>query len=174
LDDGVRNGDCTRGPRAMKKLSLADVAKLCSQRGLRLTPLRADVLQLVTDSQRPVKAYDVLGRIRESVAITAPPTVYRTLDFLRKHGFIHKLESINAYAACVDPSTPHTGTFLICDACQAAIELTDDQLGAMLEKRARDTGFTAHSTTQTLEVHGLCASCSPVERIARTQRRHTD
>jgi len=144
----------------MSTTTIEEVEKLCRKRGLRLTPLRADVLRLVAESPRAVKAYDVLERIRASKAITAPPTVYRSLDFLLENGFIHKLESLNAYVACHAPQTIHTGTFLICDDCHAAIELLDERVDHLLRKRARATGFTPRIGTQTLELHGLCNACT--------------
>jgi Fur family zinc uptake transcriptional regulator len=117
---------------------------------------------LVANSKRPVKAYDLLDRIRESKAASAPPTVYRALDFLLENGFIHKLESINAYVACHHPSVQHTVPFLICDNCQSAIEMEDERIGRSLDEKARALGFTPQS--QTLEVHGLCAKCAKAAR----------
>jgi Fur family zinc uptake transcriptional regulator len=140
--------------------AIKEVEKACAERGLRLTPLRADVLRLVAESTRPVKAYDVLERIRESKAISAPPTVYRALDFLLDNGFIHKLGSMNAFVACRTPRTIHTGAFMICDNCHAAIEVTDEHVGHVLGSRARAMGFALHARTQTLEIHGLCEACS--------------
>ena len=139
-----------------------EVEKACAERGLRLTPLRADVLRLVADSKRPVKAYDLLDHIRESKAASAPPTVYRALDFLLENGFIHKLESINAFVACHHPSVRHTVPFLICDNCHTAIEMEDERIGRSLDEKARALGFTPQS--QTLEVHGLCAKCAKAAR----------
>ena len=54
----------------------------CDARGLRLTPLRREVLELVAKARRPVKAYDLLESLRDRHAGAAPPTVYRALDFL--------------------------------------------------------------------------------------------
>lgn len=134
-----------------------EVEHACAERGLRLTPLRADVLRLVADSRRPVKAYDLLAQISESKAASAPPTVYRALDFLLANGFIHKLESINAFVACHHPRVQHTVPFLICDNCHNAIEMEDERISEQLEEKARALGFTPQA--QTLEVHGLCADC---------------
>ena len=60
------------------------VGRACNERGLRLTPIRARVLQLVADAGKPIKAYDLLERVRdgEGAGAAAPPTVYRALDFL--------------------------------------------------------------------------------------------
>lgn len=136
-----------------------EVERACDERGLRLTPLRAEVLRLVADAGRPVKAYDLLDRMKSVHGSAAPPTVYRALDFLLEHGFIHKLESVNAFVGCHHPATAqHSVPFLICDRCHAAVELEDERIAAMLEQSARALGFEPRA--QTLEVHGLCAECS--------------
>lgn len=137
----------------------------CHERGLRLTPIRARVLGLIAEAAKPLKAYDLLERIAqdgrdgEAVGAAAPPTVYRALDFLLANGFIHKLESVNAFVACHHPSTAqHSVPFLICERCHSAVELEDAEVVAALEARARALGFVPQA--QTLEVHGLCARCS--------------
>lgn len=138
---------------------VSEVERLCEQRGLRLTPLRANALRLIADAGRPVKAYDLLDQMKATHEAAAPPTVYRALDFLLEHGFIHKLSSINAYVGCHHPgAAQHAVPFLICDRCQSATELEDECIVELLDARARATGFVPQA--QTLEVHGLCAGCA--------------
>jgi Fur family zinc uptake transcriptional regulator len=137
------------------------VERACRERGLRLTPIRARVLGLIADAGRPLKAYDLLDQVREGEGpgAAAPPTVYRALDFLLANGFIHKLQSVNAFVACHHPNTAqHSVPFLICDRCHNAVELEDVHVVAALDARARALGFEPQA--QTLEVHGLCAVCS--------------
>jgi Fur family transcriptional regulator, zinc uptake regulator len=137
---------------------LGEVEDACRSRGLRLTPIRRQVLQLIAQAERPVKAYDLLDQLKQQHAGAAPPTVYRALEFLLDHRFIHKLESINAFVGCHHPSREHQAPFLICDRCLATVELADDVVSAMLQRQARDLGF--EPAGQTLEVHGVCAECS--------------
>ena len=145
---------------------VAAVERACNERGLRLTAIRARVLGLVAQAGRPIKAYDLLEQIRldnsregEGAGAAAPPTVYRALDFLLANGFIHKLESINAFVACHHPnSAQHSVPFLICDRCHSAVELEDSEVVAQLDARAKALGFQPQA--QTLEVHGLCARCA--------------
>ena len=145
---------------------VAAVERASQERGLRLTPIRARVLGLIAEAGRPLKAYDLLDQITldnsrsgEGAGAAAPPTVYRALDFLLANGFIHKLESVNAFVACHHPNTAqHSVPFLICDRCHSAVELEDEQVVAALDERARALGFVPQA--QTLEVHGLCARCS--------------
>ena len=148
------------------KSFVAAVESACHERGLRLTPIRAYVLGLIADAGQPVKAYDLLERLRsdregagEGSGAAAPPTVYRALDFLLANGFIHKLESVNAFIACHHPNARlHSVPFLICDRCHSAIELEDAGIAATLDAAARGLGFAPQA--QTLEVHGLCARCA--------------
>ena len=137
------------------------VEHACHERGLRLTPIRARVLELIAAAGKPVKAYELLELVRaqKGVGADAPPTVYRALDFLMANGFVHKLESVNAFVACHHPnSDQHSVPFLICDRCHSAVELEDREVVAQLEARAKALGFQPQA--QTLEVHGLCARCA--------------
>ena len=127
------------------------------ERGLRLTPLRKEVLQLVASAGKPVKAYDLLDQLRERHGNAAPPTVYRALDFLLENGFIHKLESINAFVSCHHPAEAHQVPFLICDTCDSAQEVCDERVAELIEAQARALGFRPQA--QTLEVHGICKNC---------------
>jgi Fur family transcriptional regulator, zinc uptake regulator len=150
---------------------VAAVERACRERGLRLTPIRARVLGLIARQGKPIKAYDLLDQLRadneradksideESAGAAAPPTVYRALDFLLANGFIHKLESVNAFVACHHPNTAqHSVPFLICDRCHSAVELEDRDVVSALDERARALGFVPQA--QTLEVHGICARCA--------------
>jgi len=131
---------------------------LCRQRGVRLTPTRRRVLELVWDSHQPVLAYDLLARLRRQQPRAAPPTVYRALEFLRAQGLVHRIESLNAYYGCAAPERPHSGQFLICSACNAVAELDDGGIRALIDERARAAGFRADS--QTVEIRGRCPDCA--------------
>jgi Fur family zinc uptake transcriptional regulator len=143
------HGDAQSFVRAVEQASV--------ERGLRLTPLRKEVLELVAAAGKPVKAYDLLDQLRDRHGNAAPPTVYRALDFLLEHGFIHKLESINAYVSCHHPEEVHQVPFLICDVCSSAQEVCDPRVAALIEEQARAMGFRPQA--QTLEVHGVCKNC---------------
>lgn len=137
---------------------LRAVEAACTERGIRLTPLRAQVLGLIAAAGKPVKAYDLLDSMKAANGTSAPPTVYRALDFLLEQGFIHRLASVNAFVGCHHPHERHSVPFLICDGCQSATELEDERITRLLDAQAKALGFLPRA--QTLEVHGLCATCS--------------
>lgn len=133
------------------------VEEASEERGLRLTPLRKEVLELIAAAGKPIKAYDLLDQLRERHGNAAPPTVYRALDFLLEHQFIHKLESINSFVSCHHPAEAHQVPFLICDVCSSAQEVCDERVAELIDAQAKAFGF--RSQAQTLEVHGVCKDC---------------
>ncbi|RFA31043.1 Fur family transcriptional regulator [Alkalilimnicola ehrlichii] len=138
--------------------ALAYAAETCARRGVRLTRLREQVLRLVWGNHEPVKAYDLLESLRRDHEGAAPPTVYRALDFLLKEGLIHRIESLNAYIGCGDPSSPHTGQFLICRKCNSVAELNDPEIGELIASKTKQIGFKMDH--QTIELSGICPKCS--------------
>lgn len=139
--------------------ALDTAERLCAGRGARLTRLRRRVLELVWSSHAPVGAYELLRRLAGEHGRAAPPTVYRALEFLRAHGLIHRIESLNAFVGCPDPTTNHAGQFLICRDCGAAAELDDPRIEQALARRAAELGFAVERGT--VELSGLCPGCRP-------------
>jgi len=142
---------------ACKADTLATAEQLAQSRGEKLTKLRRRVLEIVLESHRPMGAYDVLGALAKDGTKPAPPTVYRALDFLRTQGFVHRIDSRNAFAACFAPDRPHRSHFLLCRACGEAVEIDDPALDAALADASVRAGFTAEG--ETVEITGLCAEC---------------
>lgn len=137
--------------------ALETAEKRCRELGLRFTVLRRRVLQLVWDSHRPVGAYDILDSLKQDGKKAAPPTVYRALDFLIDADLVHRLDSLNAFVGCSDPSSSHRGQFLICRGCRTVVELDDAKINSLVQDIAADLGFTAEQ--QMLEIQGLCQVC---------------
>ena len=137
--------------------AMAGAEQVCRERGLRFTSLRRRVLGLVWESHKPAGAYEILERLGKEGQSAAPPTVYRALDFLIEAGLVHRLDSLNAYIGCPDPSDSHAGQFLICQVCGTTVELTDVQVEYAVARSAAALGFEAHR--HTIEVAGLCPHC---------------
>ncbi len=146
--------------------ALDAAAAVCAERGVRLTPLRREVLELVWQSHQPIGAYAVLDALqtkRRAAAAgkqsaVAPPTVYRALEFLLTQRLIHRIESLNAYIGCVHPGARHAAQFLICTDCGSAAELESQSLLAAIDDAAADAGFAVERVA--VEVSGHCPECS--------------
>lgn len=134
--------------------ALSEAEKLCARRGARLTELRRRVLELIWQSHKAVKAYDLLDELG---ATSKPPTVYRALDFLMEHELVHKLHSLNAYVGCPAPGQAQACRFMICSACETVTEFESQALSEALRAEADALDFSVSG--QTIEVFGLCAAC---------------
>ncbi len=143
--------------RACVEEALAQAKALCGEQGLRLTPQRQQILELIWREHKPVGAYELLDRLRDAGIKAAPPTVYRALEFLLEHGLIHRIESLNAYTGCTAPGTPHHGQFLVCSQCHHVAELDEAAISGQLEDSASRLGFAIER--QTVEISGLCPLC---------------
>ena len=56
--------------------ALQQAAQMCAEQGVRLTPIRKRVLELVWQSHKPMGAYDLLPALAADGFNSAPPTVY--------------------------------------------------------------------------------------------------
>jgi Fur family zinc uptake transcriptional regulator len=135
------------------------VRAVCASKGLQMTPLRSSILAILGESPAPLGAYAILEALakREGKPI-APPTVYRTLEFFLEHGFLHKIESRNAYAPCEHIGHAHHGVLLLCEKCGRSDEIEDHAVARALEDTAGRAGFLARR--RMVELAGLCRDCA--------------
>lgn len=137
---------------------LAAALAVCRARGAQVTPLRQAVLTALWTAQRPLGAYDLRDQLaKEAGRQIAAPSIYRTLDFLCKHGVAARIESRNAYVACLHPEQDHACVFLVCDACGDAAEVENPQIEELINADARRLGFAVKH--RVVELSGFCAPC---------------
>ena len=152
-EPGHDHGRCTAD-------AMAHAESLCAARGQRLTPLRRQVLETLAESHKTLGAYEIMDRMAEQGPRPAPITVYRALDFLLENGLVHRIESRNAFLACIGdhPAGGGTTVFLICERCGAVGEANSKAVADTVQSAARAAGFTPK--TRVIEITGVCAHCS--------------
>lgn len=138
--------------------ALACAEARCAEGGLRLTPVRRKVLEILLQEHRALGAYAILDRLREAGFGSQPPVAYRALDFLVEHGFVHKVERLNAFVACAHPGQSHSPAFMICRLCDAVAETRSAPGKDALADAARAAGFQIERAV--VEAEGLCTSCA--------------
>ena len=129
----------------------------CTTDGLRFTPVRRKVLEILLQEHRALGAYAILDRLRDAGFGSQPPVAYRALDFLVANGLAHKIERLNAFIACAHPSHSHTPAFMICRMCDAVAETQSSPARGALGDAARATGFRIERTV--VEAEGVCPAC---------------
>lgn len=137
--------------------ALASAEDVVRARGLRLTPVRRRTLEILLERHGAMGAYDVLQRLAEDGFGHQPPVAYRALDFLVENGLAHRIQRLNAFAACAHPGEDHHAAFLICRGCNAVAEVPADPVRAALEQGAGALGFTVERAN--IEALGLCGAC---------------
>jgi Fur family zinc uptake transcriptional regulator len=138
--------------------ALARAEEICTERHERLTPMRRRVLEALLASHVPLGAYELIERLSARGAHLAPITVYRALDFLRAQGLVHRIESRNAFIACIaghDSGEPVV--FLICERCGAVGEAAGAAVAATIKSASHAAGFAPK--TPVVEIYGTCAHC---------------
>lgn len=159
----------------------------CRLNGARFTSLRQQIYQLVLEANQPIGAYDLITQLqqirlsktdnsddsqqshsqspsssaqsskKQTPKNVAPPTVYRSLEFLLSEGLIHQLTSINAYVPCCHPRAQHTAAFLICSQCQRVQECSSLPVQEMMSFAEQDVGFVVERSV--IELSGRCQAC---------------
>ncbi|MAF97220.1 MAG: transcriptional repressor [Micavibrio sp.] len=134
------------------------LTRYCKSNGERVTPPRRFVLEIIATSPKPITAYDVLTLLNKHLDDPKPPTVYRALEFLSEHGFIHRIESLNAYIACKENHKHEGSQFMICDKCGQVEEAHLCHVPPALKAQAEQKSFKINYWN--VEIHGCCKNCS--------------
>ena len=154
------------------KARLNAAQEQCRADGVRFTPLRQQIYALILQAKKPIGAYDLITQLQQMRTVeddehsikarqknVAPPTVYRSLEFLLTENLIHQLTSINAYVPCCHPRAPHTAAFLICGQCQRVQECSSMPVQEIMNFAQQDVGFQVARSV--IELSGYCQDCQP-------------
>ena len=142
----------------MSKILLKKATEYCEAHKYRLTQPRQHVLEIVARSKKPLKAYEILKLLGEISDNPKPPTVYRAIEFWQAHGFVHRIESLNAYRAC-EAGHQHKGShFMICDDCGDVTEAHLCDLPQSLKDSVNNEAFKL--ARWSFEIHGTCSNCN--------------
>lgn len=131
---------------------LASVWSACEQRGWNVTAPRQEVIETLVKAGKPLTAYEIIDELGAK-----PPTVYRALEFWVETGFVHKLDSKNAFVFCAETHDHADALFLVCSECENVEEIHDRKISNALETLAKHQHF--HINRALTELHGTCSAC---------------
>jgi Fur family zinc uptake transcriptional regulator len=138
---------------------------LCREQSVRLTPLREAVLRTLLSSHRALGAYDIIDKLHESGRRLAPISVYPVIEVLLDAGLVHRLESRNAFFACL---TEHDDTnslqLLVCEDCTRDAEAEAPEAWTAINSLTQTNIYQVKDTV--LEIRGVCADCRDTPVIA--------
>lgn len=126
-------------------------------RGLRWTPQRRLILDVLGATQGHVTGSELVERCRERDPDTTPSTVYRTLDVLEELGYVsHSHSAAGREEFHVLPESEHA--HLQCRDCGSTRELDAAAAAAVVEPVRDRYGFVAD--VGHLTISGRCGECA--------------
>lgn len=139
--------------------------ELCRERSVKLTPLREAVLRALLSSHKALGAYEIIDKLQGEGRRLAPISVYRVIDVLLGAGLAHRLESRNAFFACLSEHGDRRSLIvLVCEKCLRVAETEAPAAWEAITAITQSNGFEVKETV--LEIQGICADCMRLDRAA--------
>ena len=133
------------------------VAKL-KPLGLRLTPQRLAIAEVVVNSADHPSVRDIYERVRDFFPYVTIATVYSTLDVLEQAGVVRQLpfQRLSRYDANL---SPHAN--LVCLGCSQVVDadVGEETVSELLDQVIRESNFQVSS--QRVDFYGWCSGCRP-------------
>ena len=125
------------------------------KKGLRQTPQRDEILEIIFASDEHFTPDELFERLRTAGTKTSRATVYRTLGLLVEADLIHEIE-LGDGQTTYDPNfVAHPNhNHLICDDCGKVVEFEDSHLDLQTECLTRRLGYSA--VRQSLRIEATC------------------
>lgn len=123
--------------------------------GLRVTPQRQAIIQVLETSDRPLSVEEILGRMTEYRS--GIPTVYRNLQQFAEQGWIEPLvgpDQVMRFVRCHSSKHHH---HVQCEGCGRMVEVEGCGLQKALEALGTKSGYRI--TRHQLLLFGLCPAC---------------
>ena len=137
--------------------TLDGVRERIRARGMRWTPQRRTLIDVLSRADGHVTGAELVERCREIDPATIPSTVYRTLDVLEELGFIshsHSADGREEYHVLPEAQHGH----LECLGCGTTWEIPEAEARTIVDGLERARGFAVDVTH--LSIAGLCQGCA--------------
>jgi Fur family ferric uptake transcriptional regulator len=133
-----------------------DMPSTLRQHGLRWTPQRRVLLEVLAGTSGHVTGAELVERCRAVDPATIPSTVYRTLDILEELGVVRHAHGVDGREEFhVLPAVDHG--HLHCTRCRGSWEIGAQDAAVLVSALQTERGFLVDLSH--LSVSGLCAEC---------------
>jgi len=125
------------------------------RKGVRLTPQRRLVLDIVHEKPGHITADEILNYVQSKTPGVNKSTIYRTLDMLEETGCVVKSEAAGRFIYHHAEEGHHH--HLVCRHCDRNIDCDEDVLHSVERDLLKKYGFAADM--QHMVIKGLCRDC---------------
>jgi Fur family transcriptional regulator, ferric uptake regulator len=136
--------------------AIGQVRDAMRARGMRWTPQRRVLLEVLFESKGHVRMVDLVERARERDPETIPSTVYRTLDVLEELGLVRHSHAADGHEQIHVLPGGHHG-HLECRVCGTTWEISEQEAVDTVRRLAEGRDFEVDVSH--LTVVGRCAAC---------------
>ena len=130
------------------------------KKGYKLTPQRRAIVDTIVDSKgKHLTAEEIYEEVKKRCPEIGLATVYRTILLLEEIGIVSRLhlnDGCSRYEL-VHSDERHRHHHLICNNCNAVIEVEDDLLEELECKIEKDYNFLIQD--HSVKFYGLCSEC---------------
>jgi len=146
----------TASPSPAADVSWDQVRERLHDRGLRWTPQRRLLVDVLAQTDGHITGAELVERCRAADPLTTPSTVYRTLDVLEDIGLIRHAHGLDGREEFhVRPAREHG--HLHCTVCHGAWEIGADEVVSLVADLESVRGFRVDLGH--LSVVGVCGDC---------------
>ncbi|MHB2019876.1 MAG: Fur family transcriptional regulator [Candidatus Xenobia bacterium] len=136
-----------------------DFGERMKERGLRMTPARVVVFEVLLDVQghRHLTVQEIYEQVAEKLPGLTPSTVYRTLETLHQAGLVDVMASPATEVRFSWRAPEHRHAHLVCRRCKATLDVDLSlvlDLAANIQAQSRFTVDVDHLT-----LTGMCSAC---------------
>jgi Fur family ferric uptake transcriptional regulator len=146
----------TPSPSPAAEVTWDEVRERLHERGLRWTPQRRLLVEVLADTDGHITGSELVERCREQDPEVTPSTVYRTLDVLEDIGLIRHAHGLDGREEFhVRPAREHG--HLHCTVCHGAWEIGAEDVTSLVDDFETARGFKVDLGH--LSVMGVCRDC---------------
>jgi Fe2+ or Zn2+ uptake regulation protein len=149
-------------------MTLESTRERLHSRGLRWTPQRRAILDVLAETDGHITGVELVERCRQHDPETTSSTVYRTLNMLEQLGLVrHSHGHDGREEFHVLPETEHG--HLVCESCGSSAEIDSVAVRRLLETLERQSGYQVDLNH--LAIAGLCPACAPQQQVPAASAR---
>ena len=130
------------------------------KKGYKLTPQRRAILDIIVDCEgKHLTAEEIYDEVKKTCPEIGLATVYRTIALLEGIGVVSRLnlnDGCSRYELIHDDEN-HMHHHLICNRCNAVIEVEDDLLEELEDRIGKEYEFKI--VDHSLQFFGICKQC---------------